>query len=102
MAKNCGNISPFQANMRQNGNAAVQGTVFQPVEFTPNGLYAQNSDPYFQQYDEYDYDEEIPQFDNDEQESKYKTELCKNWVDIGVCKYGKRCRFAHGYDELSD
>lgn len=45
-------------------------------------------------------------FDNsmcsvDDFESKYKTELCKNWIEIGVCRYGSMCRFAHGYDELS-
>ena len=30
---------------------------------------------------------------------KYKTELCKNWVESGKCRYFERCRFAHGYDE---
>ncbi len=30
----------------------------------------------------------------------YKTALCKNFEKHGKCKYGKRCTFAHGKDEL--
>lgn len=30
----------------------------------------------------------------------YKTVLCKNFADKGKCKYGKRCTFAHGKEEL--
>jgi len=32
--------------------------------------------------------------------TKYKTELCKNWIETGVCRYGDKCQFAHGYHEL--
>lgn len=31
---------------------------------------------------------------------KYKTELCKNWLENGKCKYSVRCKFAHGKHEL--
>ena len=31
---------------------------------------------------------------------KYKTEMCKNWELFQQCKYGNKCRFAHGKDEL--
>ncbi|KAI3862713.1 hypothetical protein MKX03_002005 [Papaver bracteatum] len=30
----------------------------------------------------------------------YKTELCNKWVQAGVCRYGDRCQFAHGFGEL--
>ena len=30
----------------------------------------------------------------------YKTILCKSWVQFGECKYGKRCQFAHGLQDL--
>ena len=33
-------------------------------------------------------------------ESKYKTEMCKNWLAVGYCSYGDKCKFAHGKDEL--
>lgn len=33
-------------------------------------------------------------------DEKYKTELCKNWIEQGRCNYGKKCRFAHGRHEL--
>jgi hypothetical protein len=32
---------------------------------------------------------------------KYKTELCKSWMDTNFCVYGNKCRFAHGRHELS-
>ena len=31
---------------------------------------------------------------------KYKTELCKSFMEDNFCKYGNTCRFAHGEDEL--
>lgn len=34
------------------------------------------------------------------QQVKYKTELCKNWIEKGKCSYSVRCKFAHGYHEL--
>ena len=31
---------------------------------------------------------------------KLKTELCKNFSEMGRCRYGNKCRFAHGAHEL--
>lgn len=31
---------------------------------------------------------------------KYKTELCKSWMETNFCPYGNRCRYAHGQEEL--
>lgn len=31
---------------------------------------------------------------------KFKTEMCKSWVDSGFCVYGNKCRFAHGREEI--
>lgn len=31
---------------------------------------------------------------------KHKTELCKNFSELGRCPYGVKCRFAHGDHEL--
>ena len=31
---------------------------------------------------------------------KFKTELCKSWVETKFCVYGNKCRFAHGKDEI--
>lgn len=33
---------------------------------------------------------------------KFKTELCKSWIETGFCIYGNKCRFAHGRDEIFD
>lgn len=32
----------------------------------------------------------------------YKTELCRSWEEKGTCRYGSKCQFAHGQDELRD
>ncbi|KAJ8256992.1 hypothetical protein COCON_G00191440 [Conger conger] len=34
--------------------------------------------------------------------SRYKTELCRTFAESGVCKYGGKCQFAHGMEELRD
>ncbi|XP_061775213.1 mRNA decay activator protein ZFP36 [Nerophis ophidion] len=34
--------------------------------------------------------------------SRYKTELCRSFTESGTCKYGGKCQFAHGPDELRD
>jgi len=31
---------------------------------------------------------------------KYKTELCKSFMETNFCVYGNKCRFAHGHKEL--
>jgi len=30
----------------------------------------------------------------------YKTELCQSWGETGTCRYGTKCQFAHGSEEL--
>jgi len=35
-------------------------------------------------------------------ESRYKTELCRQYSELGVCEYGDRCLFAHGQYELKN
>eukprot|EP00045_Choanoeca_perplexa_P007439 m.67675 g.67675 ORF g.67675 m.67675 type:complete len:414 (-) comp14078_c0_seq1:359-1600(-) len=32
--------------------------------------------------------------------SRFKTELCRSWSTSGACRYGDKCQFAHGQDEL--
>lgn len=30
----------------------------------------------------------------------YKTEICRQWMDNGKCRYGRKCQYAHGNEEL--
>ncbi|KAL6338890.1 hypothetical protein AAG906_024041 [Vitis piasezkii] len=30
----------------------------------------------------------------------YKTEICRSWEDLASCRYGAKCQFAHGKEEL--
>uniref|UniRef100_A0A8C5DU10 mRNA decay activator protein ZFP36 n=1 Tax=Gouania willdenowi TaxID=441366 RepID=A0A8C5DU10_GOUWI len=32
--------------------------------------------------------------------TRYKTELCRTFEENGTCKYGTKCQFAHGVEEL--
>lgn len=32
---------------------------------------------------------------------KYKTEMCKNYSEMGFCHYYEKCQFAHGYHDLA-
>ena len=34
-------------------------------------------------------------------QGNYKTRICLNWQQDGVCSYGSRCNFAHGIHELN-
>jgi len=37
---------------------------------------------------------------NNNNPNRYKTELCRPFQESGHCKYGDKCQFAHGKDEL--
>ncbi|KAI9285427.1 hypothetical protein BC943DRAFT_277725 [Umbelopsis sp. AD052] len=43
---------------------------------------------------------EHPKTSKDKKADLYKTEMCRNWQEIGYCRYGKKCRYAHGHTEL--
>lgn len=29
-----------------------------------------------------------------------QTELCRSWEEMGSCRYGAKCQFAHGREDL--
>jgi hypothetical protein len=33
-------------------------------------------------------------------QNRYKTELCKSYTETGNCRYGAKCQFAHGKEEI--
>jgi len=35
-----------------------------------------------------------------QQSSRYKTEMCRPFQEHGTCKYGDKCQFAHGFNEV--
>ena len=43
-----------------------------------------------------------PQINNGsgQQSSRYKTEMCRPFQEHGTCKYGDKCQFAHGMNEV--
>ncbi|KAI8985927.1 hypothetical protein BDB01DRAFT_896313 [Pilobolus umbonatus] len=36
------------------------------------------------------------------QKNLYKTEMCRNWEETGHCRYGIKCQYAHGADDLRE
>lgn len=32
---------------------------------------------------------------------KYKSQLCKNFSQMGWCRYGMKCQYAHGYNDVA-
>ncbi|KAI7866602.1 hypothetical protein BDF14DRAFT_1810504 [Spinellus fusiger] len=44
--------------------------------------------------------DEKPLKNKDKEATLYKTEYCRNWTELGHCRYGKRCCYAHGSNEL--
>ncbi|KRX05892.1 hypothetical protein PPERSA_03829 [Pseudocohnilembus persalinus] len=47
-----------------------------------------------------DVNDKSPQKKKSTDETKFKTEMCKNFEETGKCNYGKKCKFAHGKNEL--
>eukprot|EP01118_Nematostelium_gracile_P003516 TRINITY_DN14087_c0_g1_i1.p1 TRINITY_DN14087_c0_g1~~TRINITY_DN14087_c0_g1_i1.p1 ORF type:complete len:174 (-),score=33.05 TRINITY_DN14087_c0_g1_i1:72-593(-) len=43
---------------------------------------------------------EPPFGEEDIRQNLYKTELCRSFVETGVCRYGHKCQFAHGSQDL--
>jgi len=53
-----------------------------------------------QQQQQQDQENQQESHDLNNKSSLYKTELCRSWMEKGICKYGHKCQFAHGEDEL--
>ncbi|KXN68601.1 hypothetical protein CONCODRAFT_26430, partial [Conidiobolus coronatus NRRL 28638] len=30
----------------------------------------------------------------------FKTEMCNSFSETGICRYGKKCKFAHGDEDM--
>ncbi|CAO0795623.1 unnamed protein product [Mucor circinelloides] len=60
----------------------------------------------FYSFQHYDHPQQQPQLPLESSSLKhkevvlYKTEFCRNWTELGHCRYGKKCRYAHGELEL--
>ncbi|KAI8344301.1 hypothetical protein BC941DRAFT_342835, partial [Chlamydoabsidia padenii] len=37
---------------------------------------------------------------DDKEQRLYKTEICRNYEELHSCRYGQKCRYAHGKSEL--
>jgi hypothetical protein len=42
----------------------------------------------------------LPIHNRNFQESRYKTELCRHYEELGDCPHGQQCLYAHGQQEL--
>ncbi|CAO3697079.1 unnamed protein product [Rhizopus stolonifer] len=39
---------------------------------------------------------------NEKKKNLYKTELCRNWEETNQCRYGSKCQYAHGAQDLRE
>lgn len=60
----------------------------------------ENSDS-IRSHDFSDSEHEFLNFSDCAKSPKYKTEMCKNYSEMGYCPYYERCQFAHGYHDLA-
>ncbi|KAJ7548017.1 hypothetical protein O6H91_08G113700 [Diphasiastrum complanatum] len=47
-----------------------------------------------------DYDSDVSSGNFSPPNNLYKTELCRSWEEAGSCRYGSKCQFAHGKEDL--
>nr|ALS92618.1 ZFP36L3 [Cricetomys gambianus] len=97
----CGPSSgPREANCRGNGQQGATGAGSRAVRQQPRGATAaQRSHPEKGQHSH----QRQPKASSSGSQAtsvRYKTELCRPFEESGVCRYGNKCQFAHGYREL--
>lgn len=85
-------LNQNQLNSQSQANINVQEAQQNSINFYQNnGLQNNNSVP-----------AQLSNFMNkrDSQNSLYKTEQCRSFGDTGSCRYGNKCQFAHGTEEV--
>merc|ERR1712050_638703 len=92
------NTNPFTSNSGPREFIPTTNKQSFPLNMNATFTPAANSD--------YTFDQSItlveePQCEMKGTSDKYKTELCKNWIENNTCRYGKKCQFAHGKEELA-
>lgn len=79
--------APATPTKQMNPNRPTKAT--SPTSSPPGANLGKNHGPLH-----HDIEDEIGHQD------RYKTELCRSWMDSGSCRYGTKCQFAHGSHEL--
>ncbi|CDW80184.1 zinc finger protein [Stylonychia lemnae] len=74
-------------------------------DYTNHGMMVQTANPQFQlmnhqQTLQNKQLQQVTQKNTKVDKAKYKTEMCKNWIEFGQCRYGHKCQFAHGNFEM--
>lgn len=82
-----------QNGMQQGGSNGVVNGSAQAVTSVVNGLTLINGVP------QPNADGTGPSANN-RKLGLYKTELCRSWEEKGSCRYGPKCQFAHGEEEI--
>lgn len=95
--------APGSASSANPGSAPPPGSW--PSYYYPPPPYYVPSAPYYtpyqrKQYQQQQYYNNINGLPRAAKSALYKTELCKNFVSTGECKYGDMCQFAHGKEQI--
>jgi len=119
MTQNMSQIDQNAYNFQRNSNNSAsfaQQNQFRPNQLTQNQLTSQsqaninvqeaqqNSINFYQNngLQNNSVPAQLSNFMNkrDSQNSLYKTEQCRSYGDTGSCRYGNKCQFAHGTEEV--
>lgn len=87
----------IQKQPLRNVLSAPQSNFNMDLSRQPNSLQCFGQQPLMQRQDS------IQSVDSDSAASelaRYKTELCRPFEETGECRYGNKCQFAHGKNEL--
>ena len=88
--------NPFTSKISLNP-FSLSASSFLPTEFVPKQPLPAEFVP-FAKIQDSEADESAAE--QETSAKRFKTELCKNWIENGSCRYGKKCQFAHGQEEL--
>jgi len=73
----------------------------QPLPFEPSSLHDKKILANLEIQDEpNDSPDPEVEVEGETKQNLFKTEMCKNWRETGMCRYGPKCQFAHGNTEL--
>lgn len=94
-------VNPFKTQMTANP-FTVTGKEFIPSsEFNQFPLTMSTTYTPFSTTSSNSSEEQDQQSNGKVSADKYKTEMCKNWTVSEECRYGRKCQYAHGKEELA-
>ncbi|XP_034025279.1 mRNA decay activator protein ZFP36L1 isoform X2 [Thalassophryne amazonica] len=91
--ENSGFLAQRSSSLVENSSAAASGLCWSGTDWFSNSDITQSA---------LNFSSTLASLSSSSTSSRYKTELCRSFTESGLCKYGAKCQFAHGPQELRD